>query len=512
MTAISAVRPQTRTAGLAVLRFLLGMTLSAASGILLLLAFPPYGIWPLAWVALVPALFAQYRLLPRRLSSLAGTLYLLFWLGPYMARQFGDVFGPIFTFLGVFVALGGLFIFIERRFHELTGFRWFVLYGMFLWVGQEMLRAVAIPLFGTGAFIGYTQATQPWLFQPVAVFSIYGFDLLIMLVNYALAQGLLAWYDRRTASASAPVNSRRAKRWLEVAGGVLAAWIGLSLALLAVTPKDTPTVRVASLRAGFPLAAHIDTITTDQTRFDTFDGQARQAAAQGAQVLVTAEMLFDFDPQQQYTEEFKTLARETNTYIFIGYAVIDQVKQIYRNEMVLLSPSGQFSAAYAKNHPVPPYEPLPQGAGVYPVFDTPWRKMAAMICQDANFTDVSRRLAANGAQLIAIGLNESKGDAEHKVTYTTLRAVENHAAVVATGSTHFSAVIDPNGRQVNVNLDTVGSPLVMVADVRMGSGPTLYSAAGDVLGWVSLAGFAFYFTFMIVVRIRAGIAARRAAK
>jgi len=223
-------------------------------------------------------------------------------------------------------------------------------------------------------------------------------------------------------------------------------------------------------------------------------------------------MMFDFDPQQQYTEEFKALARETNTYIFIGYTVIDQVKQTYRNEMVLLSPSGQFSAAYAKNHPVPPYEPLPLGAGVYPVFDTPWGKMAAMICQDANFTDVARRLAANGAQLIAIGLNEYKGDAEHKVTYTTFRAVENHAAVVATGSALFSAVIDPNGRQVKVNMDTTGSPLVMVADVRMGSGPTLYSSAGDVLGWVSLAGFAFYFTFMIVVRIRAGIAARRAAK
>src|SRR5512136_2460045 len=122
MTAISAVRPQTRTAGLAVLRFLLGMTLSAASGVLLLLAFPPYGIWPLAWVALVPALFAQYRLFPQRSASLAFSLVLMFWLGPYMARQFGNAYGPIFTYLGVLVALAGLFIFIERRFHELTGF------------------------------------------------------------------------------------------------------------------------------------------------------------------------------------------------------------------------------------------------------------------------------------------------------------------------------------------------------------------------------------------------------
>jgi predicted amidohydrolase len=104
--------------------------------------------------------------------------------------------------------------------------------------------------------------------------------------------------------------------------------------------------------------------------------------------------------------------------------------------MVLLSPSGEFSAPYAKNHPVPPYEPLPQGAGVYPVFDTSFGKMAAMICQDTNFTDVSRKLAINGAQLIADGLNEYRGDAEQKVTYVTFRAVENHTALVATGSAH----------------------------------------------------------------------------
>jgi apolipoprotein N-acyltransferase len=132
-----------------------------------------------------------------------------------------------------------------------------------------------------------------------------------------------------------------------------------------------------------------------------------------------------------------------------------------------------------------------------------------MICQDANFTDVSRKLAANGAQLIADGTNEYRGDADQKVTYVTIRAVENHASLVATGSAHFSAVIDQNGRQVAVNVDYAGSPLVLVADVPMGSGPTMYSSIGDVLGWVALAGFAFFISFMIIVRLRARKAARK---
>jgi apolipoprotein N-acyltransferase len=63
-----------------------------------------------------------------------------------------------------------------------------------------------------------------------------------------------------------------------------------------------------------------------------------------------------------------------------------------------------------------------------------------------------------------------------------------------------------------VDTDFEGSPLVMVADVPMGTGATIYSSMGDVLGWVAMAGFAFFFTFMIVVRIRARIAAKRALK
>ena len=66
------------------IRFLLGILLSALSGVMLLLAFPPYGIWWLAWFAFVPGIFAQYRLFPQEvfepgtgdlLAGLAGPVY-----------------------------------------------------------------------------------------------------------------------------------------------------------------------------------------------------------------------------------------------------------------------------------------------------------------------------------------------------------------------------------------------------------------------------------------------------
>lgn len=487
-------------------RFVLGIVLSAASGVMLLLSFPPYGLWPLAWVALVPALFAQYRLLPLRRSSLATTMYALFWLGPYLYQLFGTEFGPFFSYLGVLIAILNIFISTERGFHEATRFRWFVLGGVAGWVGFEMVRATFIPLVATSAFIGYTQSTQAWLLQPVAVFSVYGLNAVILLVNYALAQGLLAWYDGKFQPEGARVDKRLSVRWLAITGIVLVAWIGLSVVMLNATPRDTPVVRVAALRSGLPLPAFLDEVNTDRVRFDTFARQAREAAAQGAQVLFTSEMMFNFDPQQQYTDEFRAIARETDAYIFIAYTVAKEGLP-YRNETVLLSPSGGFSAAYAKIHNAPG-ESLSPGAGVYPVFDTRFGKMAALICHDGNYTDVSRTLAANGAQLIGAGYREFGGFGMQLWTNTTFRAVENRTALVVTGAAYVAAIIDPNGRQVALDATYDAGPLVLIGDVPMGSGPTLYTSVGDLLGWVALAGFVFFMGLQIVVERRMKQAAK----
>jgi len=48
----------------------LGLTLAALSAALFTLSFPPYGLWPLVFVGLVPMIVAQHRVLPRRLSRL----------------------------------------------------------------------------------------------------------------------------------------------------------------------------------------------------------------------------------------------------------------------------------------------------------------------------------------------------------------------------------------------------------------------------------------------------------
>ena len=505
MTTVSEVKPrETAFTQAAAVRIALGIALSALSGIMLLLSFPPYGIWPLIWVGFVPYLFAQHRLLPLKWSSLAIAIAMLLWLGPYLARLMGPEVGFFFTYMGVWIAVLCFFLSRERRFHEITAYRWFILYGVIFWVGFEMIRATFIPLIATSGFVGYTQAAQAWLTQPVSIFSVYGLNILIMLVNFSLAQAAMAWYDRRWPSADAvPVNTGATRNWLVATGTILVAWIALSLILLNSAPTDSPTVRVAALQPNFALPAFQDTDVMEQVRLDTFSEQARQSAQQGAELIFTPEMNFDFDPQVTHTQELRALAKEIGAYLFLTYSVTENE---WRNEAVMLSPTGEFSQVYGKNHVFG--EPPTPTAGVYPVFDTPLGRLATLICHDANYTDVARTLTKNGAQLIASPINEFGGFGEQYWTNVTFRALENRAAMVFTGRATNSGIIDPYGRQVALAINMDGERVTLVADVPLGSGNAPLVRLGDWLGWVCLGGLILFMVYEIITERRAKKAAQ----
>jgi apolipoprotein N-acyltransferase len=210
---------------------------------------------------------------------------------------------------------------------------------------------------------------------------------------------------------------------------------------------------------------------------------------------LTPEMGLAFDPQVEHTEELRALAQETGAYLFITY-VVSKEGEPFRNEAVVLTPAGEFLDAYGKNHAFG--EPPTPTAGVYPVYDTPLGRLATMICHDANYTDVTRKLTRNGAQLVANAVAEFGRYGEQGWTNTVFRAVENRVAAVYTHVAYASAIIDPYGRLVALELTPEGKRLTLVADVPLGAGNAPLVRLGDWLGWVCLAGYIFIMVFMEV--------------
>ncbi len=473
-----------------------GLALAAGSGLLLTLAFPPYDLWPLVAVGFVPAIVAQHRILPRPLSGLG--------YGVGLGTFFWGYFGPLFAgtvwfmewlplFAGVIATLMTLG---NRAFHERTGYRWFVLEGMVGWVGIEAIRGF-VPVIGTGGFVAYALYGQPWLIQPVSVFSIYGLSLLLMLMNYALALGVLALIDRRWTldAANVRIGARPAGRRLAATGLVAAAWIGLSLSLLGQASRPEQ-VRVAALSPGWVGAAAPGRL---------FE-QTRQAAAQGAQIVVWPEGNFTGDPQGTRKAELQALARETGVYLVIGYGI--QTTEGLRNEATVLAPDGRFLGVYGKDHPVVWLGERSLTRGAYPAYQTPLGTLGTIICYDLNFTDTARKTAAAGAQLIAVPSNDWRGLAPKQYTHLVFRAVENRVALIKADSGLDSAIIAPTGEIVALAVTDPPARTTLVAVVPLGRADAPLIRLGDWLGWLCIAGMAGF----IVLDQVTGRQARRAGR
>lgn len=471
----------------------LGLALAALGAVLLTLAFAPFNLWFLTWVAAVPMLVAYYRVLPRQLAPLAAAVFDAGWVWGYLGPVFAGT-GSFMEYLWLYVGILSLLTNIgSRAFHERTGYRWVALQGVTGWVGIEMIRGF-LPIAGTWGFVAYTLYRQLWLIQPVSIFGIYGMSAVIVLVNYALGLGAVWLYDRRfpPAADTPPVTTPVVRRWLSGAGATLAAWTLLSLLLF--RPATTPTVKVAAIQPeASPILTKVAGLDEKVAELYTqMVAQTREAAAQGAQLIVWSEGALDFDPQVEDRLALADLARETGAHLTVGYLLVSDAG--FRNEATVINPDGAFLGVFGKDHPVTFGGETSLTRGTYPVYDTPIGKLGTIICYDMDFTDTTRKLARQGAQLIAVPSHDWSAITYKHYTHVVFRAIENRVTLIKADGGLDSAIIDPYGRILALATHPEGGAATLVADAPLGplNAPAIH--LGDWIGWLMLAGMAF-FTF-----------------
>jgi apolipoprotein N-acyltransferase len=490
-------------------RLLLGIALAVLGAVLLTLSMPPYGIWPLALIGLVPTVVAQYRIMPSRISSLASAITIGGLVGLYIMKAFLQLhIAP--WYMKLLPLIFGMFVFLTdlgmRRFHECTAYRWFVLSGVLGWVGVEMVRSL-IPVIGTWGFIAYAFFKQPWMIQPVCVFGIFGLSLVILLVNFTLGQYALAWFDKLWGLAAGihPVNFLQARNWLLGTGIVCLSWLILSISMY--KSGESHPIRVAALQPdyrSFWTQQEIESSTLSLSRYnqtyehmlDCLVNQTRAASDMGAEFIVWPEGALNFDPQHARTQLLTDLAVEVNAYLVIPYGVDD------RNEVTILSPQGQFLGVYGKNHPVIFVSERSNTQGTYPTYMTALGEIGTIICYDMDFTDTARKVTRNGARLIAIPSGDWTGIADKHYAHLVFRAIENRVAMVKADRTYDSAIIDPFGRIVDLVVDSDGKRATLVADVKVSQAqpPQLFLA--DWVGWLCLAGMVFFSVHQSILRCK----------
>jgi apolipoprotein N-acyltransferase len=283
--------------------------LAAGSGALLAMAFPVIDWGPLAWVALVPLLWAA---LGRgagaafRTAWVAGFVFFvatLYWLvitiGTYTNLSPLVSVGPLVLLCG-FLALGfGLFA---------AGCEWarrhridVALAAPPLWVLIEWIRTYILGGF-PWVSLGYSQYRATYLIQFVEFTGVYGLSALVVLVNVVIYGAVDAW--RVGASAST-------RRLFLLTGllVVLVAWGYWRVHELAELPAEG-SLRVGFIQGNVAQDQKWDPVYQD-TIIDHYERLTSTAVAEGAELVVWPETAapFFFQESGRRRDDVLELAR-----------------------------------------------------------------------------------------------------------------------------------------------------------------------------------------------------------
>ena len=474
---------------------ILPILFSVISGLALAAAFPRPGVWPLAWVALVPFLLAIRRSDWKR-SALLG-----------VAAGFA-YFGALLYWIGLF---GALPWFLLSLFQGLYFVPFALAYGTLAkqgpwlrlltvpaaWTACEWLRSIGFLGFTWGDLAISQYRNLPFV-QLASVTGTWGLTYLLVMGNEAAADLVEGW---RTGSRKAGLIRLGA---LAAAVAIVHLW---GAGQMADRPSGKP-IRVAAVQGS---------IDQDQPMTDAYTRSAmsvyarltRDAARFHPDLVIWPETVIpgDFPTEYRIQQRVSSLARELRTELMVGSSAYDYptpvpLPRLY-NAAFLFDRCGDLVGRYYKVHLVPFGEVVPlrrylplleryrvteqdydPGPGLFPI-----RNYGVMICFESIFPPIARELVRKGAGLLIVTTNDCwfkrTAAPEQHLAFSVFRAVENRRCVVRNATTGISCLIDSTGRVTKrLGLWRRG---VLFGRVRWEFGTTFYAKHGDWFAMLCMA-------------------------
>lgn len=200
--------------------------------------------------------------------------------------------------------------------------------------------------------------------------------------------------------------------------------------------------------------------------FAKFERYARQAAGDGAKIIVTSECFLDgylghkkMHPEMTleklaamaepidgpYVQKAAALARELSVHLLFGFSE-RRGPRVY-NTAALIAPTGKLLGTYSKSHTGDElYEP----GSEFPVFATPVGRIGMLICFDRQLPETSRTLALKGAEIILIPAHSPNVGVINEDLMMRVRAYENNVFVVL-ANPYNTVIVDSSGEIIAHN-------------------------------------------------------------
>jgi len=491
-----------------------------ASGLLLVLSFAPFGLWPLAFAAFVPLLISLEGQRGRRSFILGYITGLVFFIGAvywvvYSMHFYGGLSFmeslPVLILLSAYLALFFAFFTLLSRLSPASSLG-ALLYLPALWVSLEYLRGHLFTGF-PWVLSGYAPAHSLVLIQIADITGVYGLGFLIMAVNVAIYLVLVSWMK----GLSRPIGV------IVVTAALLAAVLvygALRVRQVDSVVKGWPAVRVAVAQGNIDQSLKWDRRFQGET-LRIYGSLTERAAEGGAGLVVWPETAVPFYLERDMTGRMAVaeIARQNKVRLLTGSPAYDYNKknkkvELY-NSAYLIPREGRITGRYDKVHLVPYGEYVPfkrfmpfikkltAGVGDFTAGPGPvplkldGYKSGVLICYEAIFPVLSRGSVLAGAGLLVNITNDAwfgKTSAPYQhLEMTLLRAVENRVFLLRAANTGISAVIDPVGRVLKKT--QLFTEDVLVADVSINNEMrTFYTIYGDVFAYIC-----FFFSGVFII-------------
>lgn len=462
--------------------------LAALSGVLLLLSLPLFKFGGfLAWVALVPLLIAIYYQ-PQvrsigRLANIAGLGFLpvLIWFAPWLrdllSREITSIAGlawPGFIlggFLALVIAMGIMETFSDhwRPKHlpskssqyflkRHSGLQIFVL--PIAWTAIEFLFMNVPGVMRIGGGFGFfsiakTQWLTPPILQLASFTGMYGVTFLILLVNCAIAYGIVHYQETRRISK-------------QVVAVLLVFVLVLAYGLISVPERVEGDINVAIIQT--PL-------TEGENLPDTYRSLTEKSLKYEPRIVMWPASTSG----KLSVETFVDLSKEQQIYLADGDA--------------LVYPDGKIEHHNFGYHFISLPEQISSG-DIYHVFfpeihgfDTDLGKVGVTDCIESASTLPTNDLVKQGVEFLIVPTGSPNDYLFSWVlgSNAIYRAVEHRIyAASVIGNYTGSMIIDPYGRIID---DIAPEQEIVAGKIAFTDERTFYSKYGDIFGWL-IAGLA----------------------
>jgi apolipoprotein N-acyltransferase len=269
--------------------------------------------------------------------------------------------------------------------------------------------------------------------------------------------------------------------------------VGLSafLALFAfLTLFSKPGVETSSLKVaaiGWTSNDTKSSIGYIQSKYESkklFEEPIRLAAKKGAKFLVAPEMSFLLSEKSyaKWLTKLEKLAKRYQIALCVGY--ID--KSTNTNRLVFIDPKAGAQTDYVKTHILFTLESWEKGDGVLATYELDGVSIGGLICNDDNFTALTRGHGRKGTSVLAIPTNDWKTVSYLHMQSSRFRALESHLALIRSTKGGVTAVISANGEILAQKDHFVEGPGFILCDLAILKQRSLYNYLGDWIGYLSL--------------------------